>query len=206
MTSARKRSATEAWSALEAMGAQDAAERAVVEDDAREMDRIAGLTEEQIERELAAAGIDPAAARALSDRLGRMVGPQTAAPPAPRKRRRRGPPAVWLIAGALALGGLAFLGRPGGEIAHWLDGQEPSARPDTPSPTWLASHVMTRASDLRDEAHADCGARRWRACFDKLEEARRLDPAGDDEPFARADWRAATAALIPPAASGAPAR
>ena len=76
MSAPQKRSAAEALRALEAMAEDDAAEP--------EMDRILALKPEEVDRELAAAGIDPAAARARGVKLAQDAG---LAAPAPRPRR-----------------------------------------------------------------------------------------------------------------------
>jgi hypothetical protein len=39
-----------------------------------------------------------------------------------------------------------------------------------------------RAERLRDDAVLRCEAREWDACRDKLDEAKRIDPAGENEP------------------------
>jgi hypothetical protein len=48
-----------------------------------------------------------------------------------------------------------------------------------------------RAAKLREEAFAACDARQWRACEDKLGEARKLDRAGDADPRVQAAYKAA---------------
>ncbi len=58
--------------------------------------------------------------------------------------------------------------------------------------------VIPRAEILRGEAESECARGAWRACLDKLDEAKRLDPAGDETPKMRESRRAAERALEPP--------
>jgi hypothetical protein len=61
----RKPTATEVMRALETMSEDDA--------DEREMARIRALSPEELDRELAAAGIDPAESRARGERVAREI-------------------------------------------------------------------------------------------------------------------------------------
>jgi DNA-directed RNA polymerase specialized sigma24 family protein len=66
-----------------------------------------------------------------------------------------------------------------------------------------------RAAELRRDALEKCGAGRWRDCVDGLDDAMRLDPAGDAAPEVQAQRRAAQRALAPvpteaPSATPAP--
>jgi hypothetical protein len=61
----RKLTATEVMRALETMSEDDA--------DEREMARILALSPEEVDRELAAHGVDPAEARARGESLARYV-------------------------------------------------------------------------------------------------------------------------------------
>jgi DNA-directed RNA polymerase specialized sigma24 family protein len=54
-----------------------------------------------------------------------------------------------------------------------------------------------RAADLRRDALEKCDARRWRECIDGLDDASRIDPAGDSAPAVQAQRRAAEDALAP---------
>jgi hypothetical protein len=51
-----------------------------------------------------------------------------------------------------------------------------------PDPGSAAATPRERAARLRDEAVAACGARDFAACEAKLDDAMRLDPAGESEP------------------------
>lgn len=56
-------------------------------------------------------------------------------------------------------------------------------RPKEPEP--IASEEIPRAAEIRKEALAKCLASEWKECLDKLDEAKRLDPAGDGRPEIR---------------------
>jgi hypothetical protein len=82
----RKPSPVEAWQAIDAMASQ------------QELDRIKALSEAELDRELAALGIDPAAARSVGqsalEAAARDAGidPAAAAHPTPDAGGRGGPP------------------------------------------------------------------------------------------------------------------
>jgi hypothetical protein len=211
----QKRTAAETWKALEALGEDEAAER--------EMDRVLALPAQEIDRELAQLGIDPAASRARGDQVARHVAREFAQPgidpaasrargdPAPfgvrgpaslrARPERRSRAAIALVAAALAAMVVATWGGVGEKIARWLHPPAPVLLPHAPSPEWLASERdRVHARDLRGAAHVDCASSRWLSCLHGLDEARALDPAGDEEPAAQEDRRAATGALSAPRA------
>jgi DNA-directed RNA polymerase specialized sigma24 family protein len=70
--------------------------------------------------------------------------------------------------------------------------------PDEPTPE-------EQAAALRANAEHACGAAQWQECLDKLDEARGLDPDGDNAPKVQA-LRAQAHAGIVPAPSSTPAR
>ena len=106
MSAPEKRSTADTLRALEAMADDDAAER--------EMDRILALKPEEVDRELAAAGIDPAAARARGAKLAREAG-LTPGKVGPASRPRRVVRAVvLLLAAALAVALLVWSQKPPG--------------------------------------------------------------------------------------------
>jgi hypothetical protein len=97
---------------------------------------------------------------------------------------------VWLLVAALAVAAVFALTRP--EIVARFHSDHDNTNPDddqAPRPT------RHEAADLlRDEALDLCGKAAWVACKDKLDEAARLDPAGESEPRvqkARADIQSA---------------
>ncbi len=164
----------EAWNALERMVLEDEAER------------VGKLSDAELDRELAAKGIDPAAADAQADALLARLEARKAAPaggsvvalPPKRSPPARAPSNVvrllpWMAAAALAAAILFFLAQPrtpGEPIARGTS--SPSA-PPTP---------LQLAATLRDQAIIACDEGRWVDCRDRLLQASRLDPAGDAEP------------------------
>lgn len=75
-----------------------------------------------------------------------------------------------------------------GRIGH---GERPTL---SESPEVLIARARGRA--LREEALAMCERSEWQRCLDRLEAAKRLDPAGDDTPGVRDTRRRANDALI----------
>lgn len=181
-----RRTAEETWRALEA----------IEEDDSAEMERILALSPAALDRELAEAGVDPTAVDTLGDECARMAAP-TVARPAIAKKRRAPTRTLLLLAAVLALAVLAVLARPGGEIARWL---HPAViGPDRADPNWLTlEQARARARALRGDAHEACARERWQACREDLDEAKRLDPAGDAANVVQQDRQAAADGLAHP--------
>jgi hypothetical protein len=159
-----------------------------------EAERIERLSDEEFAAELKRKGVDPSRARSAEDLLARAmaraaqqrpvvaptpsrplepaVKPEPAAtaksPAAPEGRvvplpQRRPRMAWWAAAAAsiAAIVGAAALEGPA-VVAHF--------RPPTPE---------EKAEGLRDEAIADCARGSWGPCAQRLDEAARLDPAGE---------------------------
>jgi hypothetical protein len=85
---------------------------------------------------------------------------------------------VWLLAAALALGFVFIAVAEGAAIVAYFE--RPQITPDNeraPPPT---PHEL--AEKLHDDAMGHCAVSSWASCKDKLDEAARLDPAGDSEP------------------------
>jgi hypothetical protein len=187
MTKKRKLSPDEAW---------DAVEKGALDDEA---ERVASLSKDALDRELDAAGKDPAAVRARGAALAAqllmkgasasasdVVSPPESAPRLPGSAR---PPARVRLAWVAGVGGVvaaaagvvvALLAThgPGPGTPHatgpdTVDGA--AVGPATQSPAELAKN-------LRYEAYEACGDYRWAECEQKLDEAKRLDPGGDGEP------------------------
>jgi hypothetical protein len=189
MTTPRKLTATETMRALETMLEDDEAER--------EMERILALSPEQVDRELAEAGIDPAAARARGEAIARKAVALAAERKPPPPRRLFSPTTSLLLAAALAAL-LTWTMAP--TIARWV--HPPDIGPDAPSPERLAhDDALEQAKALRAAAHDACAALDWAACLEKLDNARTLDPPGDADHAVEDDRRRATDALAHPAPS-----
>jgi len=194
MTTPPKPTATETMRALETMSEDDEAER--------EMHRILALSPEQVDRELAEAGIDPAESRARGAAIARKAAALAAEGKAQPPRRLFSRTTSLVLAAALAA---LFTWTAGPTIARWVHPHEIGQ--DNPSPEWLAQeHARVQALALRTSARADCAASRWASCLKNLDDARTLDPTGDADPAVQADRRAATEALAaPPPAPTPPA-
>jgi RNA polymerase sigma factor (sigma-70 family) len=70
-------------------------------------------------------------------------------------------------------------------VWRWLRADEtPEALPEVPVPTVQpdVAPALERARVLRADALRRCEASEWQACLDGLDEAKRLDPAGDTAP------------------------
>lgn len=160
----------------------DTVMKMVREDEAR---RLEGLSDEELEREIASMGRDPKAERAKGGALAQQIleakdGKTPAAVtalPSARPRAMR----FWLVVAAfLAIVTGALVERR--EIIAWIKGNPAGIESDrSPPPTQTPEE---RAERVRDEAEKACHLEQWGLCNDKLDEARRLDPAGD--PQARA--------------------
>lgn len=160
--------------------------------EARELEE---MTDEEVDRELRASGIDPdrlaREGNALAERLLREL---TAAPAnAPARDRDHDPdpvqaqPAVlpfpsrprprWpllLLAAALALAAITT-----GAAIALRDRHPPTRLLPGPTSTRREPPPEEVARRLRDDAEEACGRSEWQACLDGLDRARGLDPAGD---------------------------
>jgi hypothetical protein len=184
----------------------DAVMKMVDEDEAK---RLQGMSEEEIDREARAEGLDPAADRArgeaLAARLRRTsdkvpvsreaaVGTGRAGPapgvsgravPSTRpKPARRVPYAVWAIAAVVGVLALVLLFERD-EVMAWFNGEPARIEPDRPRPPEEPS-AQERAKALRREAEITCQLELWVRCGQKLDEATKLDPAGESEPRVQA--------------------
>ncbi len=165
-----KRTPNEVWAALEE-GAQEA-----------EMEAVLAMSPEERRRELREAGFDLEKVHAQADALGAAPAPPE---PAARVRPRRLRLAVVIPLAAALAAAVALVVKSALPPAPVAEG-----RPDSPS--------ELRAAALRREARQACDARSWPTCLDKLNEARALDPSGDQAPEVQS-WRsAARAAGAPP--------
>jgi hypothetical protein len=180
-----------------------------------ELDRVMAMTPEQRRAELEGAGFDVeelhAEADAWHERMSHGAGAPDPGTPAvavaavaqarvrraaERDRRRRPAPVVlWLAAAATAAvaGGALYAAlhrTPGPTIVPL-----PPSPPSIPAPTATAVPDLVAAAELRHQAAAACDAQQWSACLAHLEEARAVDPDGDDAPSVKALWDRATREL-----------
>ena len=186
-----KRTPEEIWSALEKEALDD-----------EQAKRAASVTPDEAARRLAEAGVDVhgvrAEARAFREEMARRVAARRAAQERTAKASRRPQrrTVVWLVAAALGVaagGGLLYA-----RLSRQLP---PAPVPPAPTPTapapepsnWASQNIA--AEGLRREAYARCDASDWIACLDRLDEAARIDPAGDAAPDVREARRKATNGL-----------
>jgi hypothetical protein len=158
----------------------------------QEADRLATISDEDFEREMDALP-DPArvptaeellargAARA-EERLEGTAGTSGAKVTALPVRSRTASRMVWLVAaalGALVIAVVVLVLR----------------RDDVALP--YGQTQQQRADELREGAYAACDKGQWRACEDQLDDAKKLDPAGDAAPRVQAARAAAIQGLHP---------
>jgi hypothetical protein len=162
-----------------------------------EVERVEGLSDQDLHAEVRAAGMDPDRLPGVDDLLRR--GKERAAlraaagPAAPSNGRAEGrlltlplAPAramasrrmVWLVAAgfALALGAIGIAERDA--IVAMFKKTPVDIKPDPDS--ILAPNEV--AAKLRDDAEAACTDGKWGLCERKLDEAALHDPAGEKEP------------------------
>ena len=163
-------------------------------DDEAEFQRAAGATPDEVDRSLAAKGLDPKAERESAGAWRHEIEQRVAA----RKRkeaedrarsrsirpeRRTSPAVLWLVAatlGAAVGGGLVYA------AMHRAPAPAPAPAPSTPVPTpeppsddLVATNPLVAAETFRRNAFAECNAKQWDTCLAYLDRARALDPAGD---------------------------
>jgi hypothetical protein len=182
MSTPRKPKSPVTWKTIERVA--DKAERA----------RLEALSEEDIDRELREAGIDPEEAVKVVERaIDASEGKQVPAPPAAARPRvieggaAKTPGSAktvkawggsygWIAAVAAAAVVLLVLvrGQLGG-VSHGAPDMDSGSLVREPT-------AVERAAMRREEAYAACRTRAWTECQAKLDEARRLDPAGEEDP------------------------
>jgi hypothetical protein len=157
-----------------------------------EAERVAGLSDAELDADLASRGHDPQAVRArgaalaarlMQDRgkaFGSVMAPVAPAPqrvPEPRRRRR---PVVVLLAAAVlvaAAGALAYV-----ELRQPSSPPHVPTLPPPPAPAPAPGPLLVSAAELRASGLAACKDLRWADCVADLDRARELDPAGDSGP------------------------
>jgi hypothetical protein len=172
-----------------------------------EAERVAKLSNEELEAELRAEGFDLEAlpsAEVLLARAEAKLKKRDAAREAARSaitvRYRSGPASSrrpgaeqkrswtpeWLAAAAvlaLVASAVGFVERE--SIARWLNGDRvitpDEARVPSPSPP----SALEAAAHLREEAQDAWDHGQWKRCGEKLDEAAKLDPAGDKDPHVK---------------------
>jgi hypothetical protein len=153
-----------------------------------EADRLAGLKDEEFAEAMADLPA-PERVPTIDEIVSRA---RDASPDAPQAKagvqaigtanRPKPSPVVWLLAAAAIL--LAILATKKDQIVALFEGppkpvpQQPTPSPPQPSPRELAATP-------RGDAQKACAAGDWGTCADKLDEAAKLDPAGETSPDVR---------------------
>jgi hypothetical protein len=145
-----------------------------------EADRIEGLSKDELEAELRAAGFTPEDVVALGDRA-RREGARARELEKARREVVRGseararPATRWalILAAALGAGVVAVVGVP--PIVAYFRGPS-STEPPTDG------RDLRYAGEQRKDAFKACAESRWQDCASKLDDAKRLDPAGEADP------------------------
>ncbi len=161
------------------------------------LENVASLPAEERHARMRAEGLEPARAQAVvSEALAKRGVASPPAPPAPvvdlanaRAQRARPARPAWtllLIAAAVALvalgGGAAIVASrgPAPPPTPTLLPPPPPTAPPGPTPEEVAARQRAQAESLRALAVADCAGGHWSACDEHLEDATKLDPAGDE--------------------------
>jgi hypothetical protein len=169
-----------------------------------EAERLAHLSDADLDAELAAAGVDPEQVNAKGAELAaQLLGsqPVQAVPQAPppaepakvvhlaaaRSKRR---PRVWL---ALVAAAVAAIG--GGALIVANQGPPPPPPGPTVVPAPSRPAPLLLADALRDLAHTECQLKKWDECLQHMNEAADEDPAGNQAPAVVAMRKTATDAL-----------
>jgi hypothetical protein len=181
MTTPKKVDPALGWMFVEGLLAEDEAKR------------IEKLSEEDLDAEMRQQGKDPARVPSLEQLLAKAkvhaakleaerprvaqavpLEPVRLEPVPPRPTSRL----VWLLAAALALGVVVVAVARAPEIIAYFRG--PQITPDNERALPPTPHEL--AEKLRDDARGHCAVGSWASCKGKLDEAARLDPAGESEP------------------------
>jgi hypothetical protein len=183
------RSSEEVWARMVEQAAEDVAWRHAI-------DEVAAMSDEQLDAELRGVELDPKELEREAVALfirpppeggGQPVGENVFQRPVTPQRRRPLAMAVWLVAAAVATAGA------GGLLYTWL--HHPSEQPAPPPPpapspeplppppvdSSLPIATMTPA-ELRAKAKAAFDDHRPDDCLKLLDDAKRVDPAGDATP------------------------
>jgi hypothetical protein len=163
---AKKRTAEEAWDALEQMSVDD------------EVDRVLSLSDEELDAELARGGVDPDKVRARGEALAARMATSDVQRPenvvrlenTKRPDKGRAPASLrvrwvaWLAAAAVSGSAATFavVNANPGLVAH------PPPPPD--------------AARLREDGLTACDRHDWARCLELLDQAKELDPEGDRSP------------------------
>jgi hypothetical protein len=180
--STRRLQPDEAWDALEKMALDDEAER------------VGALSDEEIDAELASEGLDPKALRARGAALAAKLKAAVPAPVVELGVKARLPArkrwVALLAAATLAAVALAVAVPTVVIIAE--------RRGLWPGDTMVSAPPRKDAAELRRDALIACHEQRWHDCLRGLDEARGLDPKGEESQDVKDARREIEDALGPP--------
>jgi hypothetical protein len=148
----------------------------------REVERVASMTDRDLDDALRSQGLDPDQPFDLEKML-----PEPPAKTAPVAALRPRPQwNLWLVAASFAAMAVASV------VALRSTPTDPDvAGGEGPQPTASPS-ALARAETLRGEAERACAQQLWGACAQRLDHAKALDPEGERQERVRR-WRAAIA-------------
>jgi hypothetical protein len=150
-------------------------------EDSAALDEVLAMKSEEVDAELAKAGVD---IDALDARLAvREAEIRRAHAPVAKRRMVSARLAASLVAAATAIGGI------GGSL---VEGLLTASR--LPLPTYSAP-PPTAAAELRSKGFEACGRGRFRDCLDDFNKAKALDPDGDADVEVQSARAAAESAL-----------
>jgi hypothetical protein len=188
-----ERKPQDVWKAL----VDEAREDDEIDATIREVEQMSAAEKAEALRE---AGIDPqAVSRTMEDLLAKHAERPAPEPAVPvravdrgsgPKARLAGAPSPWtrrrllLAAAMLALVVVAFLAMGGGALIARFRTDE--IGPDNERDPRRRPSPQQIAAQTREQALAACNAERFTECEQKLDAARQLDPAGEDDPRVRA--------------------
>jgi hypothetical protein len=151
-------------------------------DDVEEMESILRMSEVDLDDRLRSAGIPPESVPGLAKETVKRADRDFAAAASAKvvpllAAKKRTHTMAWIgSAVALAAGAAVVAGTK-------LQSARDHAGPEAIGPDLQGMmSPQERAAKLRDEAAEECRLMRWAACEDKLDDARKLDPAGEDQP------------------------
>jgi hypothetical protein len=156
------------------VGARRLVEDSIAE---HEVDRIAGLSEEELHAEMKRDGLEPGAGKALLEGALAALNPKPSAKVTSLDdaRRRRWVRPTWLLVAAMLAVTVGIAGANVGTIVAYFSPPETPGRGIERTPEEIAATVAT----VRRDAFDDCNRGDFKDCTAKLDEAKRLDPAGE---------------------------
>jgi hypothetical protein len=151
--------------------------------DSDEAERILALSDEALDQELRAEGFDPKAVRARGAALAARLGIEASAPaataPTPLAKRVPRRWVAWLAAATFALVAVTLAGMNVDAIVAMFKGGGTRDIGLDDAALWAVAHG--RAEKLRDDAEGACQRKLWGACEASLDEAQKIDAAGEEQ-------------------------